>query len=295
MTRLWRKLQALGILLGVAGFALTGGCGDPSREQETAAVASREELTTSRCQISASDVICSKRELLLTALLVQRKVTYEVPVGTPPPGGWPVVLYFQGSFFPGSRAFAAGRGDVAGQYNLTLTVKALLDAGYAVLAPDALAGGATFWQTNIPPWSLLWSTSSDHALLLSIFQAIEQGKFGALDASRLYAMGISSGGFMTSRMAVSYRGRFRALAVHSASYATCSALCLVPGLPSDHPPTLFLHGNLDLIVTRPVMEQYRDALVRDGHVVKTVINPSAGHEWLTEGPLAITDWFNSHP
>lgn len=100
---------------------------------------------------------------------------------------------------------------------------------------------------------------------------------------------------MTSWMAVSYRGRFRALAVHSASYATCSAVCLVPALPGDHPPTLFLHGSLDPIVTVPVMEQYRHGLVRDGHEVKTVLNPTAGHEWLTQGPQAITDWFNAHP
>jgi poly(3-hydroxyoctanoate) depolymerase len=292
MLTAWLKSHLTGILFGIA--LLTGACGSSS-DAELSPNKSGQELTTSRCQLYPSDVVCTKHELSLPALLIRRKVTYEVPLGTPPAQGWPTVLYFQGSFFPGSRAFAAGAADVAGQYNLTLTVKALLDAGYAVLAPDALLEGASFWQTNVPPWSLLWTTSSDHALMLSIFQAIAEGQFGALDPSRLYAMGISSGGFMTSRMAVSYRGRFRALAVHSASYATCSALCLVPGLPADHPPTLFLHGNLDLIVTRPVMEQYRSALVRDGRSVKAVINPTAGHEWLVEGPQAITDWFNAHP
>ncbi len=292
MLTAWLKSHLPGLLFGIV--LLTSACG-PSSDAELPPAKSGQDLTTSRCQIYPSDVVCTKHELSLPALLIRRKVTYEVPIGTPPAQGWPTVLYFQGSFFPGSRAFAAGLADVAGQYNLTLTVKALLDAGYAVLAPDALLDGASFWQTNVPPWSLLWTTSSDHALMLSIFQAIAEGKFGALDPSRLYAMGISSGGFMTSRMAVSYRGRFRALAVHSASYATCSALCLVPGLPVDHPPTLFLHGNLDLIVTRPIMEQYRSALLRDGRSVKAVINPTAGHEWLPEGPQAITDWFNAHP
>lgn len=292
MLRPWLKSHLCGIVVGIA--VLTGACG-PSSEAESPKAAGGAALTTSRCQLFPSEVICSKRELTLPALLIRRKVTYEVPLGTPPAQGWPTVLYFQGSFFAGSRAFAADLADVAGQYNLTLTVKALLDAGYAVLAPDALLDGASFWQTNIPPWSLLWTTSSDHAFLLSILQAIQEGTFGALDPRRLYAMGISSGGFKTSRMAVSYRGRFRALAVHSASYATCSAVCLVPALPGDHPPTLFLHGILDPIVTVPVMEQYRHALARDGHEVKTVFNPTAGHEWLTQGPQAITDWFNAHP
>lgn len=164
-----------------------------------------------------------------------------------------------------------------------------------MLAPDALVSGSTFWQTNIPPWSVLWNTSSDHVFLLAIWKAMHDGRFGPLDSRRMYAMGISSGGFMTSRMAVSYPGTFRALAVHSASYATCSALCLVPALPSSHPPTLFLHGALDLIVPRPTMESYRDALLRNRHEVKTVVDPTAGHEWLPEAAQAIPDWFAAHP
>jgi dienelactone hydrolase len=285
-------LQALGALVSLAVVA--GGCG-PDGELAPSAAERGMELTSSRCQVFPSDVICTAQELSLTALLIRRKVTYQVPIGTPPPGGWPTVVYFQGSFFAGSRAFAAGRGDLFGAYNLTLTIKALLDAGYAVLAPDALLGGTTFWQTNIPPWSLLWNTSSDHAFLLAIFQAISEGRFGPLDADHLYAMGISSGGFMTSRMAVSYRGRFRALAVASGSYATCSALCLVPALPADHPPTLFLHGRLDLVVPLSVMEQYRDALLRTGHPVKSIVNDTAGHQWVEEGPKAVPDWFSTHP
>ncbi len=277
-----------------ACLLLLFGCG-LSESEDTIPTEQVSASLTSRCQATSSSVICSKRELSLPALLVSRTVTYEVPLGTPPASGWPVVLFFQGSFVAGSQMFAADRSDLFGKYQATLTIQALLDAGYAVLAPDALVGGATFWQTNIPPWSLLWNTSSDHAFMTSILQAIRGGSFGALDPDRLYATGISSGGFMTSRMAVSYRGRFRALAVHSASYATCSAVCLVPTLPADHPPTLFLHGLLDPVVPVVTMEPYRTALLRDGRDVKAVINPTASHEWIPEGPKAVTDWFNAHP
>ena len=100
---------------------------------------------------------------------------------------------------------------------------------------------------------------------------------------------------MTSRLAVSYSGLFRALAVHSGSYATCSSLCILPALPADHPPTLFLHGLLDPLIPVSTMEQYRDALSRDGREVQTVINRAASHEWIPEGPQAVTDWFNAHP
>lgn len=281
----WVACWVLGSFLGCGG---PGASAEPDAERTSPVV-------TSRCQATAANVICSERELSLTALFLPRKVTYEVPLGTPPAAGWPVVFFFQGSFVAGAQMFAADRGDAFGKYNATLTIKALLDAGYAVLAPDALVGGATFWQTNIPPWSLLWTTSSDHAFMVAIFQAIRGGRFGALDPGRLYAMGISSGGFMTSRMAVSYPGMFRALAVHSGSYATCSALCIVPPLPADHPPTLFLHGLLDPLVPVVTMEGYRDALVRAGRDVQTVINRTASHAWIPEGVQAVPDWFNAHP
>lgn len=279
-------LAALAATLFSCGPA--DGTADPAAERA-------EATLTARCQATSSHVICSQRELSLTALYVPRKVTFEVPLGTPPAAGWPVAIFYQGSFIAGSQMFAADRGDAFGKYQATLTIKALLDAGYAVLAPDALLGGATFWQTNIPPWSLLWTTSSDHAFLVAILQAVRGGRFGALNPDRLYALGISSGGFMTSRMAVSYPGMFRALAVHSASYATCSAVCVVPGLPADHPPTLFLHGLLDPIVPLPTMEAYRSALQRDGHEVETVINKTASHQWLPEGAQAVRDWFDRHP
>lgn len=289
-----KRLARIAPHLLAALAAMLLACGPADGAADSAA--ERAEATlTSRCQATSSQVICSQRELSLTALFVPRKVTFEVPLGTAPAAGWPVAIFYQGSFIAGSQMFTADRGDAFGKYQATLTIKTLLDAGYAVLAPDALLGGATFWQTNIPPWSLLWTTSSDHAFLVAILQAIRGGRFGALNPDRLYALGISSGGFMTSRMAVSYPGLFRALAVHSASYATCSAVCVVPGLPADHPPTLFLHGLLDPIVPLPTMESYRNALQRDGHEVETVINKTASHQWLPEGAQAVRDWFDRHP
>lgn len=130
----------------------------------------------------------------------------------------------------------------------------------------------------------------------ALFEAVATGKVGPLNGTRLFAMGISSGGFMTSRMAVSYPGKFRSLAVHSRSYATCGATCTVPRpLPADHPPTLFLHGGSDSVVPVSAMESYRDALAAEGHVVDSVVDPSAGHEWLATGPSAIRSWFDAHP
>jgi hypothetical protein len=44
-------------------------------------------------------------------------------------------------------------------------------------------------ETNVPPWSEVWSTSADDAFMQAIFGAIGDGRFGALDPSRLFAMG----------------------------------------------------------------------------------------------------------
>ena len=166
-----------------------------------------------------------------------------------------------------------------------------------MLTPEAHLQGATFWDTNIPPYNLLWTTSPDHAFMVSIFKAIDSGVFGQLDAQHLHALGISSGGYMTSRMALSYPGKFRSLAIHSASWATCSGpLCVLPAtLPQAHPATLFLHGEADAVVPMSTMTPYRKALTAAGVPTALVTEAGAGHAWLPAGPAAVVAFFEKHP
>jgi dienelactone hydrolase len=252
---------------------------------------------TTTCEIGATTIRCpfSTTEYRVgVTTLTDRRVHYAVPNAAPPAAGYPVVLFFQGSFFSSDRIWEAEAGDTFGAFELARTLADLLDRGYAIVAPEAHARGNTFWDTNVPPFSLAWSTSSDHRLMLRIFEGIEAGELGPLDPARLFATGISSGGYMTSRMAVSYGGRFTALAVHSASYATCSGtLCSVPELPSDHPPTLFLHGTEDRVTPIDEMEEYADALDTMGVDVR-VVTASAGHEWIAPAVPALADWFDAY-
>jgi poly(3-hydroxyoctanoate) depolymerase len=249
----------------------------------------------SRCTVTPPDIECPSQQIALSDSTADRAVTFATPLGSPPSAGWPAVVFFQGSFVPGHTAFAAAESDSFGRYELTLTVKALLDDGYAVLAPDASSNGSEFWETNIPPYAESWSGSPDDVLMNNLFDAMSKGAFGPIDPTHLYAMGISSGGFMTSRMAVSYPGKMRALADHSGSYATCSATCSVPTpLPSGHPPTLFLHGAADDVVPLSAIQPYLDALTSEGYEAKLVTDPDAGHEWLPEGPSAIPVFFDAH-
>ncbi|MEM7606147.1 MAG: hypothetical protein AAF411_12400 [Myxococcota bacterium] len=253
----------------------------------------------SRCESSESQIVCPRMTRQIrdgVTALTNRDVHYQVPLGEAPPEGWPVVLIFQGSLFTAGLNWIGIRPGPFGAYYQAETLKRLLDAGYAVITPEARFEGATFWDTNVPPFSVAWETSGDHRLMERIFEAIENGDFGPLNADRMFATGISSGGYMTSRMAVSYPGRFTALAIHSAAYANCSgALCVVPNdLPSDHPPTLFLHGEDDLVVPAFTMERYRDALVEQGFTTDAVLDPDAAHEWIEAAPASILRWFDAY-
>jgi bile acid-coenzyme A ligase len=256
----------------------------------------RPDGGTSVCTVTADAVKCPMSTLMVPgAAGVMRNVNYQLPNGSAPANGWPVVVLFQGSFFGASLFFQATSGALFGGYYEALTTAQLLDRGFAVLAPET-HGNNTYWDTNQVPWVNAWDGAPDDIFMKAIFAAIEAGTFGPLDPHRWYAAGISSGGYMTSRMAVSYSGRFKALAVHSASYATCGGpLCTVPSvMPPAHPPTFFLHGGSDPAVPIATMELYRDALADAGVPVGTLIDPPRGHEWLPGGPDAIVGWFTSH-
>jgi poly(3-hydroxybutyrate) depolymerase len=271
---------------------------------------------TSRCIMNASSVVCTQQTYTITTPAgsdheagttfpsYQRIVHYQVPLGTAPAAGWPTVFMFQGSFLSAGLSFSATSSEDFGMYYQTELIKYLLDAGYAVLAPEALAGGETYWQTNISPYYDAWEGSPDDLLIEAMFADVASGVFGPLDSSTLYATGISSGGYMTSRMAISYVGKFKALAIESGAYATCLSgdlaetgqPCTVPALSATHPPTLFLHGDTDtIIVPINTVQIYEAALKKAGVTYNEVDDPSAGHQWIPEAPAAVLAWFQAYP
>lgn len=254
------------------------------------------ERASSICETKEDEISCPRQKATLRAgviLKVPRDVYWQVPKGTPPEGGWPVALMFQGSLFPSSLNWWGQKGLPFGAYHQANTLKHLLDNGYAVLTPLAHARGTTFWDTNVPPFSVSWENAPDHRFMLAIFEAMEKGTFGPVNPKKMFALGISSGGYMSSRMAVAYPGRFLALAIHSASYASCSGpLCVIPALPSDHPPTLFLHGSKDLIVPISTAQAYDKKLKEAGIQTSFVTDPEAAHEWIKAAPESVITWFN---
>lgn len=250
-------------------------------------------LEASRCSKSYWSISCSYKETKIASRPgIWRDVRYQLPEGPAPAGGWPVVLIFQGSFFPVE--FSRSRLLPFGAYYEADTIKGLLDNGFAVVAPDA--GLDLFWESNAP---VVYELSADYVFLNNLMNAIAAGHFGNLNAMRKYATGISSGGYNTSRMAVTYNSdsSFKALAVASGSYATClGPICVVPSnFPKNHPPTYFLHGFLDTTVPWWTMDLYYDALRAKGVAVGRHTDTWKKHEWLPAASGKVVAWFKKYP
>lgn len=253
----------------------------------------------SRCELDGKTIHCSRHSDTLwtgTTSVTPRVVHWQVPVGEAPADGWPVAILFQGSLISADTFWDADKNDGFGGYNQVLVTRALLDAGFAVVTPEARLAGAGAWETNIPPMANNWSDSGDHAYMLDIFAAIGRGDFGPCDDTRMFAAGISSGGYMTSRMDLAYRSRFRALAIQSGSWATCAGpICEIPTpLDSQHLPTLFLHGGKDGTVPVETMLDYHAALQDAGVETEAIIDDDAQHEWLDVAPEQVLGWFERY-
>lgn len=243
---------------------------------------------------SPGKISCSYDTLSLpSSPVTSRDIKFELPLGTPPAGGWPVVLIYQGTGFPVE--FTRKTNAPFGGYYEAKLIKKMLDNGYAVLAPRAPAELA--WLTNSAGPATIYNLTTDYVFLNNVFDAIEDGIFGPLNPNRKYATGISSGGYNSSRMAVSFPGEFKALMVQAGSYATClGPVCVVPwDLPSDHPPTYFVHGFIDAIVPWWTMDIYYDRLLSEGIETGRHTETWGGHEWFPESANLALQWFNSHP
>ena len=269
--------------------------GDDGSGTSDATTDSGSGTANSACTITSDNAICHTQPIVsVTYGSSTRRVWWATPSGTAPSTGWPAVVLYQGTNGGPTLTWDTnvGKQTLFGAYYQIALVSALLDAGFTVIQPEAVGG--MYWYTNVP--TMQYATSPDASFIPKLLAAIDDGTFGPVDKTHLYATGISSGGYMTSRMAVSYGGTFRALAIASGSYATClGSSCNVPTtLPADHPPTLFLHGEMDNTVPIATAHDYEMKLIANGKITKFVSDPNAAHEWLSVAPTEITTWFTAH-
>jgi dienelactone hydrolase len=244
------------------------------------------------CTVTAAAARCNSLPVVtITDSADMRTVYWAQPTGAAPAGGWPAVVLYQGTGFGPSVTWnvSIGPGTPFGGYYQVALVAALLDAGFVVVQPPA---NGAYWDTNVGAYD----TSADAVFIPQLLSKLGSGTFGSVDMNKLYATGISSGGYMTSRMAVSYGGRFRALAIESGSYATCAGpVCSIPAtLPANHPPTLFLHGGMDTIVPIGTAQTYYQELMAQGFETKFVEDANANHQWLSVAPQDVVQWFTTH-
>ena len=269
---------------------LLAGCGSSPAAVDAGADTGPLDLAggSARCTVSDASVNCTP----IITQVMSRDVYWQFPASAAPAAGFPAVLVYQGSFFAPSTTWnEVPSTTLFGGIQQARMQALLLEHGFTVIAPTAIAGVA--WQTNTGG---SWESSGDKTFIDALLVEIGNGTFGPVDVSRLYATGISSGGYMTSRMALSYPGVFRALVINAGSFATCAGIaCILPAtLPANHPPTRFLHGRADLTVPLFTAENYRQALVAQGFEADLIIDDAAGHEWLSVAPERVVEWVESH-
>ncbi len=255
------------------------------------------------CDSGWASIDCGAHEDTFVVEGEERRVLWQVPTGEPPVGGWPAVLAFHGTNDPADKMFSWNYysyvDQAFGGYYQLKTMQGLLEAGFAVIAPRArLLPGGIYWDTNIEPYVSSWETAPDALFVERIFEEAEAGTFGSLDPDRWYATGLSSGAYMSSRMAIEYPDRVRAVALQSGSYATClsSFPCNVSAsdLPDDHPATLLMAGYWDGLVPLSTIEEYEAALDENGTESTLEVVGWASHQWTSNSPGWVLEWFSTH-
>ena len=260
-------------------------------------------LDNGRCTVTDSQATCTYRK----ETLQNRDVLYQIPEGTPPAGGWPVMIQYHGWNMGGESDWDAKKSGRSGMYYKVATKAHLLNTGFAVFAPDSnMFRDGGYWETNIDPFASenleIWQSSDDHRFLMALISEIEGGIYGDLNSKKLNAMGFSSGGFMTSRMGFNYYDKFTTLSIVAGGPAWCDgAWCPQTFFSSpepkkaveNHPPTLFLHGSRDFVCKARFAKDYHEILKSAGRVTKYVTE-AVGHIWLSKSPSEIVNWVRQY-
>lgn len=242
------------------------------------------------CSTQGDELVCPYASTTIDSPDGGRQLLWSAPDGEGPFG---VALLFQGSSTPPVTYFEGTEGEPFGGIEQVRLTAELLDAGWIVVAPATWAGGLTWWNTNVAPWVDDWGSSPDAAMISTLFDELDGGTFGDVDPTRIVAAGVSSGGYMTSRMAIEHPDRLARVVIAAGSYATClGAACTVPAtLPEEHPPTLFLHGGADDVVPLSTMEPYADGLAAAGVDVDVEVEEDFGHGWIDGAAELAVAWF----
>lgn len=167
-----------------------------------------------------------------------------------------------------------------------------LKQGFLVIAPDSISP----YCKSAKQWDYT-TRSIDFSFIESIFSWAED----SLGAEKIYIIGISSGGFMTERLAITYPKTINAVVIHSAgspdnAILETSGVCGVKfntntlSIPTTHPPTYLLHGQTDRIVDYEIGRNLYTGLVASGIKTEMYTKPMGRHQWFSEQNRTILEW-----
>jgi predicted peptidase len=202
-------------------------------------------------RLIASNVAQQKSCELNRTVKVTMKYLLYLPKGYEQKPAWPLVLFLHG---------AGERGD-----NLDLVKKHGL--------PKLIAAGKEFPFIVISPQcpaDQSWETFELTALLDEI---VEKYK---VDQDRIYATGLSMGGFGTWALAARTPNRFAAI------LPICGGGNPDRAKRIAHIPTWVFHGGKDPVVPLAASQKMVEALKKNGGNVKFTVYPAAGHDAWTE-------------
>lgn len=229
-----------------------------------------------------------------------RRFLWQYPNSPPPSNGYPVLFVLHGAS-QDAEAWFEYPGGLLWKGRQTRFVDDALLNGFCVIAPDSLypvTPGPKAWD--------VFATTLNQSLDLPFFADLLQWIITApvnLDCNRVYCIGFSSGGFMTSRLAHYFGPLFTAVAVHSGANADFITLgdqgpefdCISPqNFSLDHPPCLIIHGGKDHLVPPECGLKFYEELQRGGIDSHLLFCAWGRHIWLSWYNAAIFEWFNTH-
>lgn len=235
-------------------------------------------------------------------ILNGRRFLWESPDPPPPDDGYPVLLVLHGATQYAETWFLSGIGGLKSSLiwgkRQTDFVKKALEEGFFIVAPDSkrpVKIGPKAWD--------YFSNNSNESIDLPFFQDIFNWLANSslpVNPNRIYCIGFSSGGFMTSRIAHHFGAKCCAVAIHSGGNADLYDSHFFYhslknniniNISKNHPPTLIIHGGKDRLLSIDFGINYYNELQKAEIKSHYLINPYGHHIWQSIFNKQILQWF----
>ncbi|MGH7128196.1 MAG: alpha/beta hydrolase family esterase [Planctomycetaceae bacterium] len=200
-----------------------------------------------------------------------REYRLVVPESLPKDRAVPLVFVFHG--------FAVDSKDIISRYSGFSELAA--KEGFIVVYPQGL--------------QRRWRLEPEGNIDLEFFDALYEQLTARynIDVNRVYATGMSNGGFFSNLLAAKRSATIAAVAPHSAGLGY-----LANGIGAAHKrPVMIIHGTADRVVAVEQGRTARDLFVKEGHEVEYVELAGFHHFWAGHVDIAATIWefFENHP